>query len=121
MLAVGRVSGLVVAVVIGVVVVVVVAGDVVGAGELATGVEAGGVVVRVAAVPEPLLHDAAPMRSVARTATPRRRTAGGRVSVRVQAGEMVSVVFMDVTIALRGVGAHRPHPLRSVGSGAWLG
>ncbi len=116
MLAVGRVSGLVV-----VGVVVVEAGDVVGAAEvLVTRVEAGGVVMRVAEVPEPLLHEVAPTRSVARTATPRRRTASGRVSVRVQAGEIVSVVVMAVTIALRGVGAHRPHPLRFDGSGAWL-
>ena len=102
---------------------VVEAGDVVvGRGELVVvGVAADGVEVLVARVPVSPPHDVALMSAAARRATPSRRKARGRVSVWRLSSAIMSVVFMGATIDLRGGGAHRPHPLRSAGTGTWHG
>ena len=119
MAAVGRGAVVTVAAVVGAAVVE--AGDeVVGTGELfVVGVEADGVVVLVAAVPVSLPQAVALTSSAASRPTQRRREAGGRLSVWLLSSATTLVVFMSATIDLRGGGAHRPHPLRSAGTGRW--
>lgn len=121
MVAVGRGVVVVVAAVVGAAVVG--AGDeVVGTDELfVVRVAADGVEVLVARDPVSSPHDVALMSAAARRATPSRRKARGRVSVWLLSSAIMLVVFMDATIDLRGGGAHRPHPLRSAGTGTWHG
>ena len=78
-----------------------------------------------ASVRAPLPHAVALRSAAAKRARPSRRCeCGCPASARLLRGENAEVGFMEATIDLRGGGAHRPQPLRSLsrertGSGPW--